>query len=442
VTRPLRWFQSEAFDFSRKLNASGLLMEMRLGKALVALRLVQFKNVFPCLIVGPYSTFRSWKRDILRDDFLFKELTGTRAERLHMLNSNQVEHFNLINKEGFLWLPEIASYPFNSVIVDESSFIKEPRSKVSKFFTKNFRSTSLKMILTGTAAVESDLDYIQQLRFLSHEIIDDYWTSQVKYFQSDINGFKYTLNRKSRKWFFDTLNKHCFFMNWEQAGYEHNDEEITREVLMPTEFFNVYKKIENNFILEYSDSKHSSIFSCEKYIWMRQLCGGFVDGKMVFNQKCEELLYLLNTELKGQKVVIFALFVDEVLHIVKETEKFRSACLYGGVDKPKREAIVNSFAQGSTQVLVIQPTLYRYGEDLSMATTCINYSLPSAETYVQTKARITSLMKTEKSLFINLICKGTIEEDIIDGLEANDDRLRFTYRISEGVRKRQRSHYN
>ena len=110
--RALRAYQKEAWHYLLKNRYAALFMQMRLGKTLCVIRSLKTRarreNIFPVLIVCPYSAFGSWKNELEAEGFDLSEITGTRNDRLLKINqSPYLERFSIINKEGFLTIPEL-----------------------------------------------------------------------------------------------------------------------------------------------------------------------------------------------------------------------------------------------------------------------------------------------------------------------------------------------
>ena len=217
-----------------------LFMEMRLGKTITAIRfarrlLWENKNG-KVLIVGPNSTHKGWFTDLQKEGHNAIHEKGTPKQKESAIAKNGT--FFILNKEGYVkghrvfdlktgdklginrklllqanrlyssgdkaaykelekgsatllsnagvkgfplktvWEPlaGLLETEWECVILDESHFIKNPKSGVSKFFTKNFRNVPHKLCLTGTPMEENEMDFIQQYLFiLGDKLPFDYW---------------------------------------------------------------------------------------------------------------------------------------------------------------------------------------------------------------------------------------------------------------------------
>ena len=134
--RTLRPHQLEAFKYARSVRHPALFMEMRLGKTLVTIRRVNlYKPLDPqkglkILIVAPSDVLGSWEDELdLEGEHNHLNLIyglRTREARLKAIEKNPNTKWYLMNKEGYISVPEIANTNFinwDCVVLDESSFL-------------------------------------------------------------------------------------------------------------------------------------------------------------------------------------------------------------------------------------------------------------------------------------------------------------------------------
>lgn len=435
MRRPLRPNQKAAFQYCLSVQHPALFMEMRLGKTLVTIRALKYFAARRILIVSPYSAFFSWENELLQEgESRPVELGGSKEKRRETLSLGWEtgEKWFIINKEGHMVLPEIAAYPWDSVILDESTCIKNQGNKITGFFTSNFRSVDHRFILTGTPATESDLDYFFQLEFLDPKIFDEeYWVFRRKYF--GFLDYKLAISPQGSKFIPQQLAKHCFFQtrrDCKLGGLKIYERRLVHFTHTARE---AYEKISAEFLLEYQGQiKDSTIFSVTKYIWMRRLCGGMIGDEFVFDGKLNELLYLIQGELKDQQIVIWCHFTSEIKLVSErlEQEGFRCGVIYGNVAQGERRIIAQAFQERQFQLLVAQPECFKYGANLSCASTMIYYSSPEGlETRLQSEDRTIDVIKTDSALIIDLIVYNSCEEDIIQSLVLKEGRNEMMRRI-------------
>ena len=115
-------------------------------------------------------------------------------------------------------------------------------------------------------------------------------------------------------------------------------------------------------------------------------------------------------------------------------EKISCAVLNGKISHDARTTLKHDFQEGKFKVLIAQPEIFKYGTDLSAASTIIYYSLPaSAKTYRQSKDRTINLEKTGSCLIIYLLTEDTIDEDLCSNLEDKLDRSSMNHAIARSI---------
>lgn len=441
--RSLRLNQKQALAYSCKVLHPAFFMEMRLGKTLVTIRWAKYRRLWKNLIIGPYSVYKGWRDELALEDeekWGVVPLFGTREERLHTLEMNyDTNKWFFLNKEGHLVVPEITEYLWDAVIIDESTCIKSHDSQITKFYSTNFRDVLHRCILTGTPAPESETDYFSQLKFLDSAIFreNNFWEFKRNNFGTI--GFNTLISPRGSKYLSQRLAQYCFFQT--RADVNLGGEKIyeKRYVQMSSEMKAMYKKIAKDFMIEI-DGKvvDATVYAHTKYLWLRRLCGGFVDGKMLFGDKVTELVYLLRTELKNQQVVVWCRFTDEIEYLSDYLTQlgFTVGMVYGKIPPKNRPMIQEAFQKGSFDIFLLQPGCFKYGVNLSCASTMIYYSTPeSGETRQQSEDRTIDVSLATGCLIIDLIVEDSLEEDILLSLRKKESNQSMMRRIVQRMQK-------
>ena len=397
-----------------------LFVDMRLGKTLVIIRYFEMQSdIKRVLIVAPYSAFPAWQNDLWIEGLEVTEVAGTWAQRRSRLPYNNIggTKYYLTNKEGFLTIPEISTYvDWDAVVLDESTFVKNPKAQVSKYFTMHFKDTKYKAILSGMPAPESSLEYYQQLYFLNPNIlgVKNYWEFRNDYFIQGDN-YSFTLSQWGEQELTRKLKKHCYFLKRSDVKGGEIKVHSQRVIELSCTAREVYDTISKEFIIEYKEVSKKTKYAMTAFNWLCQLCGGFVNGKFEFNDKLNELKSLLSNELKGESVVLVANYTQELKMLKRELKKkYKVGLVYGNILPNKRPVIYSSFMRKEIQILIAQPVCISHGLDLSVSDTIIFYSTTlSLETRTQVEDRIMAFSKSRRGLVIDIICNNTIEQRIM-----------------------------
>jgi len=452
MRRPLRKYQKPMLKYCLSTDNPALFVQMRLGKTLVTIRSCKIRGNKKILVVAPYSALYGWLLELIAERYSedsIIEVFGSGKDRRALLDATfETAQWFLFNKEGHRIFPEIADYPFDCVIVDESTFIKSPaknskgtkKPNATKFYCENFREANNRYILTGTPAPESELEYYSQLQFLDRKIWREknFWEFRHKNFAM-INYTPY-LSPSGSKYLANTLAKNCMFLTRYECKVGGKKIYQKRKIILADKFKKIYNKIEKEFVLEYMKQEQETIYATTKYVWLRRLCGGFIDQEFVSYAKIKEVESLLKTELKNEQVIIIAKHINEVKKLTKYLSKdFAVGMVYGAVTKKKRPAIYQAFQDGNLDLIIAQAGCISHGTNLSASDTVIFYTTPDGgETREQVEDRVVNTATNDSSLIIDLIFSGTVEEDVIGNLRRKEGRQALMRRIVKRLTKKYR----
>jgi hypothetical protein len=564
--------QREAVRYARGQDHPALFMEMRLGKTLPTIRrLLMYAPLRPStsarfLIIAPNSALGSWERELASEgetDVVF--LQGTRAERLELLGSGA--RWNMINKEGWLALPEIGNrrycdtcagngtrrrphgttvvnlktdkcdvridrtskwgnqfmikrgqprlasirlyrkwiqeeeqqhlldalmelvnqrlgcwckplachgdvllsllqarmpmetcpdcagaghtqmpskYFWDAVVLDESTFIKNPKAQVTRFFLKNFRDVPHRWALTGLPAPEGPLDLWCQLAWLHGRAFDcgNYWSFRSRRFEPDCMGFDWDPKPGTSEMIEAELARRAFCLRRQDAGMTTPKVYERREVVLPPKMREAYEKAEKLFVLEYEGREVGrTVWATQRWHWLRQLCSGYVDRRLCWSGKIDELASLLTGELAREQVVVWFAYNGELRACLEALRKkrVRAEVMLGEVKPERRRELERHFRRGWFRALLIQEAVAETGLDLSTADTAIYFSNhPGLEKRAQSEDRLIHPLKKSPCLYIDLVVKDSVEEVVSEKLAVKKWRSQrsFDRAVLAGMRER------
>jgi SNF2 family DNA or RNA helicase len=173
---------------------------------------------------------------------------------------------------------------------------------------------------------------------------------------------------------------------------------------------------------------------------MRRLCGGFIDKeRVVHNIKLDCLIELLEGELSGQKIVIWAHFVNEIEYVAEQLncKVGATGAIHGEVKPGVRAQLRNEFQNDTLRYLVVQPKCFQYGQNLTAAQTEIYFSSPEgADIRAQSEDRIVDATNKASMYVLDIIMKDTIEEDIYEGHKRKESNSSIIARMVKGAKAR------
>ena len=445
----LRWYQTEGKSLIHANKGAGLInFEMRLGKTLTAISAVLAYPVSRVLIVAPSSAFRAWKNDLLSEGLPLQKLIGRTRDKKKELLQRNLNGWYFLNVDGWreghkvakkelnketgerieviktkwISLPEIMEIEWDAVILDESHFLKDPRSHVSKFFVGKFRFVvPIRICLTGTATAGNPLDVLQQLFFvMGKEAPLDYWTFKSRHVGT-IQFAEY-IKTSGRKLLSSWLEKWCLTKTRSEVGLDKEKIVSVREIEWPKAARNKYDKLIKDWVVEIDGIEKLTKYGIQQYGCLKQLAGGLLGSKLVHDAKLKELKYLITGELKFEPLLVWANYLDEldIIEAMCKKSKISYARIDGSIPLPQRYEIEEKFQAGKIRILLLQPNTVRMGIDFSRADIAIYYSPPSGSiTWRQSQDRILSVAKEGSLLLILLQMEDSIDQDVYKGLENN-----------------------
>jgi hypothetical protein len=447
--------QKNIFHYTMRQPHPALFVEMRLGKTLVTLRRCSLYAPRQCklglriLVVAPNSALGGWEDDGTADGWDIAWLVGSKKKRQQILDSCFIPKkpsrmLCLINKEAWSVVPSIGQLPWDAVIADESTFLKNPTAKVTKFFIKHFRDVPHRWILTGTPCPEGEHEYFCQLAFARGGAFGfrKFWDFRMHYMRPHPAGFGWILKPGAPDHIRRTVGSTCCVLRRKDVKLDSHKIYERRELTLPPSLRKIYNKAETEFLMAKGDLSASTKWVTVVWQWLRQLCGGFIQKELVWSAKIKELLSLLLGELKRDQVVVWCCYNAEIAAIMSSLKTKHITCDgWTGATKPtQRHEIRKRFQAGKMRVLVLQQATAKTGMDLSAADTAIYYSSPPGqEARLQTEDRILSLKKKQSLLYIDLVVKDTVEEDTLAELKkkiALSD-LSLSRALLASMRKRQ-----
>ena len=199
----LHEYQERAIQFIMDTKRCALWLDMGLGKTTSTLTAISdLKDSFAVdkvLVIAPLRVANTvWKQEAAQWHHL-KHLdiaicTGTERNRISVLQRDADVY--VINRENVEWLVNHykKKWPFDCVVIDESSSFKNATSKRFKALKKILPMTEYMVLLTGTPSPNGLLDLWPQTYLIDQgEALGRTMTAfKQRYFETDYMGYKHT----------------------------------------------------------------------------------------------------------------------------------------------------------------------------------------------------------------------------------------------------------
>lgn len=385
------------------------------------------------LIAAPYSALYGWEETIKAEGSSnLAYITGTPEIRRALIRSGF--KWNLINKEGHITVPEIANIRWDAVILDESTFVKNPTAGISKFWVDNFREVPIRGVMTGTPAPESELEYFQQLKFVDPDILgySNYYHFRNDWFIQPERSYEWFLKYAGRGFLERKLKGKCFILKRSDVRGEEKTY-IVRKVSMPKKIREAYRRAENDFVLSLPGVEdQETIWRMTQYIWLRNIASGIVQDKLFDDFKINEMYNFMRDQMGGLRSIIWCAYTQEQEAVCKflRDNGMKVDVINGKRTHKVRERIRREFMKGKLHHVIAQPSCFRHGTDLSGADYLQYFSRPTGlETSQQSEDRIINMAIDDRRDIVDWITEDTVDWSIYRGLRRKENRSNLMLRI-------------
>lgn len=330
------------------------------------------------------------------------------------------EHFDKMNFEG--------------CIIDESSDMKSPKSKVSKELVDFAQTVNRFYLLSGTPAPNGEQEYYMQLKAVDFYGVPSSYTQFKEYFFVNMSFNpqyeKLALRPDRRDELFALIRKYAIYVDKEDVLTTPGRTFHEVEFEMPTRLKKHYNKMKNDLAIELGDNLTITAPStAAKLNKLNQITSGFImdtqaakENKFYGEDKQEvhildtyrfhKLQELLDSEqCRGEQVLIWANYRKE-FEILMDILGNNCRVIYGGTSIADKNAAISAFKHGDIQYLLANPASADKGLTLTNAHISIYFSLNwSYELFKQSMERIYGdISKQPKHCeYYVLIAKGTID---------------------------------
>ena len=434
-------YQRHCIDMILKIKKLGLFLDMGLGKTvttLTAIRELKYDrfSVRKVLVIAPKKVAEgTWTREKDKWDHTkilrVSPVLGSQARRIRALNTPA--DLYIINRENVCWLVDYYrnSWPFDMVVIDESSSFKNHSAKRFKAMAAVMPKVDRLVELTGTPSPNGLEDLWAQIYLLDggERLGKRYTGFRERYFQPDKRGadgmiYSYTAKPGTEKAILDKISDICISMKAEDYLQLPDVTYHQIPVVLDSKAEKAYREMEREMVLDLpEEGEEISVASAAALSnKLLQLANGAVYDESrgiheVHSCKIEAFLELVES-LQGTPALVFYNFQHDKLRIQRALEK--SKLRVQELKSPRDEDDWNC---GKIDILLAHPASCAYGLNLQQGGNHViwfgltwNYEL-----YTQANARLHRQGQREKVIIHLLACSGTRDEDVIQALERKEN---------------------
>ena len=297
------------------------------------------------------------------------------------------------------------------LMLDESSLIQNKSAKQTKFILK--LKPSHVILLSGTPVGGKYENLWTQLHLMGWDISEKLYEKQyVNWKTIEAGGMVHKIvdkgnpykntERLKRK-----MREHGAIFKKTEECFQLPEQTFTKVMIKPIK---EYWKFQKDCIVTVDGYEVIGDTSLTKLLFSRQLCGHFNKDKL---EAFRDLV-----ESTNDRLIVFYSFNNELMALKKICHDLgRPTSEINGHCKD-----LTAYEQESNSVTLCQYQSASKGLNLQKCSRIIYFTLPlSSEDFEQSKKRIHRIGQEKPCFYYLMICKGTVEEQILQTLEARRD---------------------
>ena len=418
--------------------AIGLFLDMGLGKTAITLSAIkklkyEYWRSAKVLVIAPKKVAEStWSKEAAKWEGLsslrFSFVLGSAEKRLKALKTPA--DIYMINRENVMWLVDYYrnAWPFDTVIIDESSSFKNHQAKRFKALKAVRSHIDRIVLLTGTPTSRGLMDLWAQVYLLDcgKRLGRNITAYREAFFVPDKRNrttiFSYAPKDGAEETIYNAISDICVSMKAED--YLELPELVYNDipVKLDTAAQKAYDRLERDTLLPVDDTVITAGSAAVLRGKLLQLCNGAVYDEdknvmQIHDCKIEALLETVE-QLNGQHAIICYNFQHDKTRLL---EALKATHLTVKVYEGKAEE--DAWNAGDIDLLLVQPASCGYGLNLQEGGHHIIWFglTDSLELYQQTNKRLHRQGQPYPVIVHHLLVQGGTDEDVIKSLGGKAD---------------------
>lgn len=434
-------YQQHCIDQILAIKKLGLFLDMGLGKTvttLTAIRELKYNRfqVRKVLVIAPKKVAEgTWTKEKDKWDHTqilrVSPVLGSQAKRIRALNTPA--DLYIINRENVVWLVDYYrnAWPFDMVVVDESSSFKSHSAKRFKALASVGGRIDRLVELTGTPSPNGLADLWAQVFLLDggDRLGRRYAQFRERYFQPDKRGadgmvYSYEAKPGTEESILEKISDICISMKAEDYLQLPDLTYHEIPVVLDAKSQKAYRELEREMVLQLpEDEADISVTSAAALSnKLLQLANGALydeDRQVHEVHKCKIEAFLeLIESLQGKPALVFYNYQHDRTRIL-------DALAGSGlrIRELKTTQDEDDWNNREIDILLTHPASSAYGLNLQQGGNHViwfgltwNYEL-----YTQANKRLHRQGQEEKVIIHHLVCSGTRDEDVMQALQRKDD---------------------
>jgi len=426
-------YQDKCIKFMLDNPFAGVLLTPGLGKTIIVLMFfLKYRKKKPKAKMIVVSTVRIihsvWPSEVEKWGLPFK--VSMMHKKTKETGFDADADIYLTNFDNLTWLQGKLRgkdrYKFEIMVIDESSKIKNTRTKRFKAIKKIAPLFERRYILTGSPIPNGLKDIFGQVYFL------DLGASLGRYITGFLTEYFYPSGYMGYEW---RLQERAEFKVYKKLSHlliRFGKEEldlppityITRHVELPKDARKVYDDLEKDFIADLESGVIVASNAASSSSKLRQIASGNVYDEnkksiYVHNEKIEELKEIVD-EMQGEPLLVAYEFNHELAALLKAFPK--TPHIGGSVSAKRGKEIEGEWNRGELPLLFGQTSTVSHGLNLqesgcTLALYSMTWNLEDHEQLIQRLYRQGQKLPVT---IISIVARDTIEERMINVVNTKD----------------------
>lgn len=456
LTSDLYPYQTRVGLFAMGRRRCGLFCFYGSGKTYMALKWHEDLSYFghtgtcPVLVLTLKSLIHQWGKEIEKHSGLSYTLVqGTAAQRVKALGSTT--SFHVINYDAVRSPPVLKALremKFGTVIVDESTMLKEARTQRFKILRSLLNKVPYKILLTGKPILEKPEEIWSQLLFLDdgETFGKSFWKFRDTYFSPGPpwRPYDWELKPNAEQQIAEKLNQSCIRIPKEEIAAELPPKRYIKVSFeMPAGTRERYEQLRKEFSAELLEGgEFTTQWAVTRSQKMHQLCQGLFykendEYELFHTMKLDWLQENIPLMLKDGPVLIWVNYLRCIPLIVAALKDIPLRVYTGEMSTKHRAEAVFDFQtrkSGKVNVLILSEQAGCAGLNLQRANQAVFYSTGywagMRENAEDRCHRIGSEVH-EKVTYYDLVMEKSMDEVV---LQAVKDKLDMSEAILKHIR--------
>lgn len=411
--------------------AVGLFLRPGLGKTSITLTAINelryhHWSIRRALVVAPLKVAEgTWSKEAGKWGHLkhlrISKVLGSSAKRIRALNTPADVY--VINRENIPWLVDYyrQDWPFDMLVLDESTSFKSWQSKRFKAVKLIRRFCKKVVLLTGTPSSKGIMDLWAQIYLLDGgaRLGKNITQFRTRYFDANTHGghfTEYTPKEDAESAVLNAISDICVSMKAEDYLELPDCIEHEIPVVLDEKTQKAYKRFERDLLLDVDGDTITAGTAGVLTGKLLQFCSGAVydeDKKPVHIHDCKIAAYLeLLESLNGEPCITFYGYQHDKDRILSSLAKSGLRVrVYAGPEDG------DAWNGGEIDVLLVHPASCAYGLNLQAGGRHIVWFTPtwSFELNDQARCRLWRQGSPYDKVYVHyLITQGCVDEDVLD----------------------------